>query len=461
MDWRTKRRIIIGCIIFCVVFVIVSIPTYLIFFTGQPTCFDGLQNGSERGVDCGGGCTIACNKDVIDPVVVSAESFKVTDNVFNTVAVIENKNIDVGARDVAYTLSIIDENGRIIDSDKGVFDLPKQSQVALFAGSMRTSNNPISVTTKVQIDDVVWVTDAPTKKNIFVSLNAVENEDDAPRVKGTVVNNELQQVRKLQVVAVVSDDEGNPIGVSSTVTDSLSPDAEREIFFAWPEPFYVGSRVCDAQSGKKVSTSLGDVALVIDRSGSMDDESLVPPEPLNTVRLAAINFVRSMGQKDKASLISFANDATVDSGLTNDVESLIQKIDKISILTDSIQNTNLADGMLKAFNVLLSPESTNERKAMIVLTDGVATRPLDSSDANYPENYASDIAQGALANGVEMYVIGLGPDVNKEFLVDIAGDPSRYYGANKKEELATIYNQIATSICSKRPAIITTYVIEK
>ena len=217
----------------------------------------------------------------------------------------------------------------------------------------------------------------------------------------------------------------------------------------------------EIKSGKKVSTSLGDVALVIDRSGSMDDESLVPPEPLNTVRLAAINFVRSMGQKDKASLVSFANDATVDSGLTTDFESLIQEIDKVSILTDSIQNTNLADGILKAFNVLLSPESTSERKAMVVLTDGVATRPLDAADEDYPENYARDIAQGVRANDIEMYVIGLGPDVNKEFLVDIAGDPSRYYGANKKEELATIYNQIATSICSKRPAIITTYVIEK
>lgn len=461
MDWRTRRKITIGSIVTFVLLMVISIPTYIIFFTGQPTCFDGFRNGDESGIDCGGECVRVCEAEVIPLDILSKESFKVSDGVFNSVVILENRNTDAGARDVVYTISISDSSGRILDTKEGVFDIPKQTKIALFAGGMRASMPLDDILTIISIGEIDWTKDAPQKAAVSVSLNPIENEDVAPRINGVVRNNSSLPSPDVQIVAIVSDDEGNPIAVSSTIAESLPKDAEKRIFFAWPEPFLVGSRVCDAQSGKKLTSFLGDVALVIDRSGSMDDEGANPPEPLNTVRLAAIQFVRNMTGTDRVALVSFANEATVDSGLTDDFDSVARYIDGISILTDVTQNTNLADGVLQAFTVLAGSDSENKRKAMVILTDGIATRPLDSSDKNYPENYARDIANSAKASGIEIYVIGLGKDLNTEFLQEIAGEPENYYGARTKDDLAGVYGDIALSICGKRPAIVTTYVIEK
>ncbi len=461
MEWRTRRKITIGTVVSLVLIAVISIPVYIVFFTGQPTCFDGFQNGFESGIDCGGNCIRVCEEEAQPLITLSAESFQVSQGVFNSVVVIENRNVNAGAHDVLYTISITDNNGRVLDTKEGEIDIPKQAKVALFAGGMRTQGFSGAVNTQVSIGDIEWTKDAPEKSKVDVVLNPVENEDIAPRITGTVYNNESAPSSDVQIIAVVSDDEGNPVGVSSTIAESLPKDGRQEIFFAWPEPFFVGSRACDAQSGKKLGSFLGDVALVIDRSGSMDDEGQNPPEPLNTVRLAAIQFAQSMTGTDRASLVSFANDATIDSGLTDDFARIAQDIDQVSILTGEIQNTNLADGILKAFTVLSSSGSQNDRKAMVVLTDGVATRPLDDSDPDYPENFARDIARAATDSGIEMYVIGLGKNVNEEFLQEIAGVAENYYGAGAKEELAGIYDDIATSICSKRPAVVTTYVIVK
>ena len=65
-----------------------------------PTCSDGVQNGDEEGVDCGGACDRVCSFQAVDPIVLWERFFEVGPGVYNTVALIENPNVNTIARDV-------------------------------------------------------------------------------------------------------------------------------------------------------------------------------------------------------------------------------------------------------------------------------------------------------------------------------------------------------------------------
>jgi Mg-chelatase subunit ChlD len=459
MQWRTKRKLAYGSLGLFILAVIITVPTYFVFFTNQPTCFDGLQNGLERGVDCSGACNLVCEIDAKSLKITSSGTFRVQTGIYNSVAIIENPNIDFGATGITYVLSAVDALGREYDKRQGIIDFMPGAIVPIFEPSLRVPFNVEIVDTKIVLGDVIWEKNVGQEKKLSVTTGFIENEDVTPTLSGSIRNQEAVSVGGQQIVALVSDDEGHPVGVSSTIVESLQKGESKEIFFTWPEPFYLGSRICDAQSGKRLSSFLGDVAIVIDRSGSMDDEGGDPAEPLHTVKLAAIRFAKSLGSSDLGSIVSFANEATIDSGLIQNTRTLTSVVDKVSIFDDKIQNTNLGDGLAKSLDILNNSNSGNERKAVVLLTDGVATRPKIANNPDYPQEYALGFADELKENEIEIYVIGLGSDVDEEFLQTIASSPQNYYGVDEKESLNRIYDSIASEICSKKPAIVKTYVV--
>jgi hypothetical protein len=45
-----------------------------------------------------------------------------------------------------------------------------------------------------------------------------------------------------------------------------------------------------------------------------------------------------------------------------------------------------------------------------------------------------------------MFVIAVGPDVNTELMIEVAGEPGRFYHVEDAEALADIYERIAKQI---------------
>jgi len=87
--WR-RTQYVAGIMVFLS---LVSLVVYAKYFYEPANCFDGLLNGDERGIDCGGGCVRICAIDVLPPKALWAQSFRVTDGQYNAVAYIENKNL--------------------------------------------------------------------------------------------------------------------------------------------------------------------------------------------------------------------------------------------------------------------------------------------------------------------------------------------------------------------------------
>ena len=187
-----------------------------------------------------------------------------------------------------------------------------------------------------------------------------------------------------------------------------------------------------------------DAMLVIDKSGSMEDDG-----KLAAAKLAASAFVGAVDfSQDNVGLASFNQAATLNLGLTNDETALNNAI---NALTASGQ-TNIGDGLEVGRLELVN--NGGPTKALILLSDGapnvdgagnICFGPFDIGNAC--ALYALSEAQTTKDAGIEIFVIGLGVDsATQDLLEQIASSPAHYFSADSAD-LEDIYLQIAEDIC--------------
>jgi Mg-chelatase subunit ChlD len=448
MDWATRRKIQYLSILVAGIIVFFVIPFY-VFIYKAPTCFDNLKNGDETGVDCGGACELVCSSQIAEPISRwDPRVFKVSDGTYSVLAYLENPNVTAEVANAPYTFKLFDKDNILVSERSGTTLIPRGQTFALYEPNISTGER---VPTRAVFEfgkNLTWVKNTAPQEDITVTSKALSREDSTPRVDAVVVNNGTTLIPHIEFVAIVYDGAGNAIGASKTFVNDLVRGSTKSLVFTWPQPFTTKSDSCDQPV---------DVALVLDRSGSMASLGENPPQPLTDVKTAAAFFVGKLRSTDQVSLVTFANEASspIDSNLSSDFKDVAASIDAINIAKNGLQNTNIADAIAKAREELLSPRhKNNSQKVMITLTDGVANRPERSGDAAYAETIAQSEADIAKQSGIAMYSIGLGKDINANFLARIASSTDEFYLAPTTETLTNIYSQIATKICKRRPAVI-------
>jgi VWFA-related protein len=169
------------------------------------------------------------------------------------------------------------------------------------------------------------------------------------------------------------------------------------------------------------SASSSSSSLVIDRSGSMSGTKL------SDAKDAAKTFVGFMTANDRAEVVSFASSVTVDQSFTNDKSALYNAIDNLY----GTGWTALYDGIWKGLDD--TNLETNERKAVIVLTDGQENwSSSEHGGGSPPDN--SDVIGHAKKFNIPVYTIGLG--LSKGFTVEEGVRISR--GFDPAEDLEQI-----------------------
>ena len=179
-----------------------------------------------------------------------------------------------------------------------------------------------------------------------------------------------------------------------------------------------------------------DVALVIDASTSM----LEPTREGRTKLAAAIDAVRLFPDEldlphDQAAIVEFNGGVRLLQQLTGDQGLLDDALNRIDVRLQ----TRIDLGVETAHGELMSERhrAGNER-VMIVLTDGRAN-PVG------PE-VAVEKAQAAKSEGIVVFTIGLGEDLDLDALSAMASKPAYFYRAPDAEDLAAIYAAIAVEI---------------
>ncbi|GAB4441614.1 MAG: hypothetical protein OHK0015_39130 [Chloroflexi bacterium OHK40] len=185
-------------------------------------------------------------------------------------------------------------------------------------------------------------------------------------------------------------------------------------------------------------------ALVIDRSGSMDEEA-----KLEGAREAASAFVDLLRPGDQAALLAFNEDVELIEGFTDDIRALHDAIDTL----DADGGTALYDAVVAGVELLRDQEG---RRLLLVLTDG---QDMRESDDRREQVYGSERSlTEAIAYAVEagqpVVVIGLGErgstgddGVSEAVLERIAAETGgRYVYAPRADELAALYAGLAAGV---------------
>lgn len=160
-----------------------------------------------------------------------------------------------------------------------------------------------------------------------------------------------------------------------------------------------------------------DLALVIDRSGSISESELT------TMKTAAHSFVNALGLSTNGphgAQVSFSTTATLDVELTDNAATLNAAIDALA----SGGLTNLQQALDTAAAELASVRDRADGTSpdfIVLITDGQPTTGGDAAVA----------AANAKAAGITVYVVGVGVDAGTEnFLKNtVASSASHYFGA--------------------------------
>ena len=447
MDWATKRQLQYLSVIFFAIVLFVALPFY-VFIYKAPTCFDGKKNGPETGIDCGGACKLLCTAEISKPLSRwDPRIFYIASSTYSVLAYLENPNVAAEVYHAPYSFKLFDSQGILITERKGDTYIPKGGYFAVFEPNIVTGGRTPARATFQFSNSLIWIRNTDTPPAIDVTNKGLASASTSPRVSATVKNNSLDTVSNIDLTSIVYDGSGNAIGASRTYVESLAPGKSKDVTFTWPAPFLKDTEVC--------STPV-DVILALDRSGSMSSLGQSPPQPLTDVKNAAAFFVHKLTEHDQASIVSFATSATTSHAmLTSNFDELEKSINDISILSGGIQSTNIADALYKSYDELNSARHRTEASGVIVLlTDGVANLPQKQGDATFAENAAQSIGTQAKNVGLRIFTIGLGKDVNTNFLSSLASTPDDFYLAPTSDQLTNIYTQIGTKLCTKKTATI-------
>ncbi|MFM2357774.1 MAG: hypothetical protein RJA61_511 [Candidatus Parcubacteria bacterium] len=446
LSWSTRRKIIYLSIVLGTLFTIV-LSIFLVWYYEPPTCFDRKENSDETGVDCGGSCALICASEALDPLVLWQRIFRVSDGVYSAVAYIQNPNATSFVSRGEYSFTVFDEKGKVLILKQGSVRILPNKKFAVFEGNLVLSAPPSRVVFEFK-KPLVWQKQIAVVPEISVKNARLSRAESSPRIDAVLENKSLADIRNVEAVVIVSDENGNALGASKTFIDRIAKDSESSIVFTWPEAFEADVGLC-----KRPVNAI----LVIDRSGSMDDDKINPPQPLTDVKDSALLFVDELGVDDKVGLVSFGTTATnpPDMSLTSDFETLKGAIKNISIVLQGGQNTNIGDGILRAKEELFSTRHTEDSARVIVLlTDGIATHPQKPEDEFYPEKYAEFEAAASKRQDVDVFTIGLGNKVNTAFLQRISSGEGYAFIAPTTENLGEVYKTIANEICKKGPVVI-------
>lgn len=189
--------------------------------------------------------------------------------------------------------------------------------------------------------------------------------------------------------------------------------------------------------------------LIIDRSGSMGEQAGSSGTKMSNAITAAENFVTlaSQNPQNEVGLTSFSTTATNNNPLTTDYASVKSQIGTLKASGD----TCIQCAIDQANQAITSGKRSGIKNVIVLLTDGIANY-VEGTNKQVSESTAEQAALTAATNAhtendAIIFVIGLGSDVNTNFLQQLATSTGgKYYFPPTTDNLNDIYSQISQII---------------
>ena len=205
------------------------------FLTRTPTCTDGIQNGGETGVDCGGVCAKICLGDARSPNILWARAFPAGPQNYTLVAYVENRTDGAAAKGVPYALQLFDANNELVIDREGVVDLPPVAVVPVVIPSLNVGNREVARTLFRFTAEPQW---ERVRADVLpqVRITAQQLAADGTRLSAQINNDGFEEVRGITVVGVIFDTGGIARAASVSYLDRIASKSSEPAVFTWQEP---------------------------------------------------------------------------------------------------------------------------------------------------------------------------------------------------------------------------------
>jgi hypothetical protein len=236
MNWADKRRIVYFTIFVIFIIVVIGIPGYILWYK-PPTCFDNKKNQGEQEIDCGGPCVKLCKAQEVEPVVEWQQIFRVTPDVYTAVAYVHNPNLGAESINAPYTFTLYSETNNKITTRKGhVYIPPGKSFAVIDPGIIIRGEVPVRAIFEFD-NEYTWRGVSGEQIALEVRNKLLTDPKTSPTLEADIFNPSFNDVREVDIGAVLYDTQGNAFAASKTIIDNLDKKSSQHVVFTWPEPF--------------------------------------------------------------------------------------------------------------------------------------------------------------------------------------------------------------------------------
>jgi hypothetical protein len=234
MSWSQRRKLIYGLGALLVAVVIIGLPSFYFLYT-PPTCFDGVLNQGEQGVDCGGPCQKLCASAFIPPVVAWVRLEKLTDGFYNAAAYIVNQNVDGAADAAPYHIALYDSAGSFITDTTGTVSIPPHRNTLAFLSGISVGKR---IPTRALFEFTAvpnWTKRADTLAPLIIGDKNYSEDQSGSSLAVTLTNRAAVPLGALNVDAILYDKDNNVLGFSLTQIDGITAGGTAVAPFSWSE----------------------------------------------------------------------------------------------------------------------------------------------------------------------------------------------------------------------------------
>jgi hypothetical protein len=235
MKRSAKRGIII--FIYLIIFSLIGFFVYYII-TPQSNCFDGKKNQGEKGVDCGGPCTVACEEELIVEEIEVLEKYFVHgrgDN-YDLMAKIDNPNNRYGAAKFSYRFDLVDKLGNSLGKREGIsFILPGESKYVMEL-NLNSVESPYSAS--FEILNIEWEEFIGYEEPKLGIYNKNYHEESGKsEVFGLLKNESYFDFNAIEIYIILRDENGDPVAIGTNEMNTVYSQQERDFRVFWPYNF--------------------------------------------------------------------------------------------------------------------------------------------------------------------------------------------------------------------------------
>jgi hypothetical protein len=235
-QWAIKRRNRIFFLIFLFLCFFGTL-FYFVFFSSPPSCFDGIENQDERGVDCGGVCLLVCEKDVLPVRLLWVRAFPIEKGWWSVFAYLENPNQGMSAV-LPYTIRLYDRGNFSIAEKTDSIKIYDEVIIPVYWGRVfLEEERPVLRATFDIGEDIEWKKIEREGYKVRTSGQSVGEKNGKGEVRAFLHNDENVPLKRVSVSAILYTRDNNAVTVSETIVRDVPPRGNVPIVFVWQKPF--------------------------------------------------------------------------------------------------------------------------------------------------------------------------------------------------------------------------------